>query len=89
MDYRRYELKPGSACQYYPLSFTAFWIGYQLWGLSPLGYHLLNVMLHVLVAVLLWQMLERLNVRGGWLAGRGFFALHPVNVMSVAWMTEL
>ena len=80
--------KPGATCQYYPLSFTAFWAGYHLWGLNTPGYHLLNVLLHGGVAVLLWQVLARLRMRGAWLAG-ALFALHPVCVMSVAWMTEL
>jgi protein O-mannosyl-transferase len=80
--------QPGATCQYYPLSFTVFWAGYQLWGLTTFGYHLVTVLMHGVVAVLLWQGLKRLEVRAAWLAG-AIFALHPVNVMSVAWMTEL
>jgi protein O-mannosyl-transferase len=80
--------QPGVTCQYYPLTFTVFWAGYHLWGLNTLGYHLLTVLLHGVVAVLLWQVLKRFEVRAAWLAG-AIFALHPVNVMSVAWMTEL
>ncbi len=80
--------KLGATEQYYPLTFTLFWIGYHLWGLNPFGYHLLTLSLHCVTSLLLWQVLVRLRVRGAFLAG-AIFALHPVCVMSVAWMTEL
>jgi protein O-mannosyl-transferase len=84
---RELWLRPGAVPQYYPLAHTTFWIEYHLWGLHPLGYHLDNVLLHAAGAVLLGLLLCRLGTPGCWLAA-ALFALHPVQVESVAWVTE-
>jgi len=83
----------GATQQYYPLLHSAFWVQYQLWGDNAAGYHVVTVLLHGASAVLFALVLRRLFAGAGSLAGTEWlaallFALHPVNVESVAWISE-
>lgn len=85
---RRIWFEIGATQQYYPIVHSAFWLFHHLWGQDTLGYHLVNIVLHALSAFLVVVLLRRLAVPGAVLAGV-LFALHPVHVESVAWITEL
>ena len=79
--------EPAAAQQYYPLTHTLFWLEYGLFGDAPLGYHVVNLLLHAGAALLVVRLLKRLAVPGAWIAGFAW-ALHPIQVESVAWISE-
>ena len=73
---------------YWPLTYSIYWLNWHLWGEWTFPYHVQNVLLHALNALLLWHVLHLLAVRNGWLSSL-VFALHPVNVEAVAWIVQL
>jgi protein O-mannosyl-transferase len=77
----------GATQQYYPLLHSAFWLEHRMWGDAVVGYHLTNVALHALSACLVVMIMKRLSLPGAWFGGF-VFALHPVHVESVAWISE-
>jgi tetratricopeptide (TPR) repeat protein len=85
---RRIWFTTESTSQYFPLTYTVFMLERRLWDLNPLGYHLVNIALHAINALLVFLLFTRLGLRGAWMIA-AIFALHPVHVESVAWVTEL
>lgn len=79
--------EPGATQQYYPLLHSVFWLEHRLWGDHAIGYHLANLTLHAAAAGLFWLLLRRLAIPGACL-GAAIFALHPLQVESVAWISE-
>jgi len=72
-----------------PLVWLSFMFDYQLYGLNAGGYHLTNLILHILSALLLFWLFNRMTGtiwRSAFVAA--FFALHPLHVESVAWIAE-
>lgn len=83
----RIWFRPGATLQYYPVTFSSFWLEYQIWKTWPTGYHVVNILLHAAIAVMLFRALRKLDIMGAWFIA-AVFTLHPVHVESVAWITE-
>jgi hypothetical protein len=80
--------QPGATQQYYPLVHTVFWVEHQFWGDAPLWYHVANLLIHCVSALLLLRILRKLEIPGAWLAAL-IFALHPIQTETVVWISEL
>jgi Flp pilus assembly protein TadD len=72
---------------FFPLSYTALWAQWPFFGTKSTGYHVTTILLHILGSLLLWALLARMRIPGAWISGL-LFAIHPVCVESVAWVSE-
>ncbi|MFZ5831939.1 MAG: tetratricopeptide repeat protein, partial [Planctomycetota bacterium] len=72
---------------YYPLTYTTFWLEWQLAGMDTRLYHATNVVLHVLCGLVLYMLLTRLNAPLPWLVCF-WFLVHPLQLETVAWISQ-
>ena len=75
--------------QYYPLTFSSYWLEYQAWGPWPTGYFVTNLLLHAVNSLLVFLVARALGAgrAAAWIVG-ALFAIHPIQVASVAWLVE-
>ena len=73
---------------YFPLSYTALWAQWPFFGMNSYGYHVTTLLLHIAGALLFWRLLLVMQVPGAWLGGL-LFAIHPVGVETVGWVSEI
>lgn len=69
-----------------PLTYFTFWLNYQLGGRNPVGYHAVNLVLHVAAVLLLFDVLARLIPRRAALIATALFAVHPIQTEPVVYI---
>jgi Flp pilus assembly protein TadD len=74
---------------WHPVTWLSLMLDYQIFGLNPFGYHLVNLLLHVISTVLLFLIFRRMT-KTLWPSAfvAALFAIHPLHVESVAWIAE-
>ncbi|MGW8257322.1 MAG: hypothetical protein ACWGMZ_07560, partial [Thermoguttaceae bacterium] len=72
---------------YWPVANSSLWLEWRIWKMNPIGYRATNLSLHIVESLLLWWLLCKLSIPGAFLAAL-IFAVHPVNVESVAWIAQ-
>jgi protein O-mannosyl-transferase len=84
-----WALTTGHASNWHPLTWLSHMLDVQLFGLSAGGHHAVNLLFHVVNVILLFLLLKQMT-GALWRSGivAGFFALHPMHVESVAWVSE-
>jgi len=86
-SFYKHWVRPDGA-DYFPLTATAFWLEWHAFGMSPTGYHAVNIILHIIGSLLFWRLLHVMKLPGAWLGGL-LFAIHPICIESVTWVSEL
>ncbi len=98
LEFFRWAFTTPAIANWHPLTFVSHAIDYRLWGLNPAGHHLTSVALHsanaFLVALVVFSLFgfkegrdRGVALGASFLAGL-FFAVHPLRVESVAWVSE-
>jgi tetratricopeptide (TPR) repeat protein len=84
-----WAIRTGETTNWHPLTWVSHLLDYEIYGLKASGHHLTNLLLHIINTIFLFLIINRIT---GTLWESGFiaalFALHPLNVESVAWVAE-
>jgi len=85
----KWAMTTRDAANWHPVTWLSHALDVQLFGVDPAGPHDVNVVLHIVNALLLFWILQRATgyVGRSWMVA-ALFALHPINVESVAWVAE-